>query len=384
MGAGWAMVPLGEVMRPALDPHKVDVSRSYPNLGIYGFGRGVFTKPPIEGTNTSASTLYRVRAGQFIYSRLFAFEGAYSIVPSECDGCFVSNEFPTFDCDQRRLDAAFLSWLFKRPTLWRAIAERSTGMGDRRQRIHPEQVLAEEVPLPPLDEQRRIVARIDALAAKIAEARGLREEATVQLQATLPQHLAVVFESDAPRARLGDGAVCEIVCGQHLAPEEQAEAGVPYITGPADFTELVAAPSRFALSPRACSLGGDVLLTVKGAGVGKANLAPTMRTAIGRQLFALRPQPYRLETLYLWYVVQHSLRHFRDAITATTVPGIGREDVECLEIPLPSVSEQRRIVAELDALQAKVDAVKRLHADTAAELNALLPAILDRAFKGEL
>ena len=47
-------------------------------------------------------------------------------------------------------------------------------------------------------------------------------------------------------------------------------------------------------------------------------------------------------------------------------------------------SEQRQIVAELDALQAEVDALKRLQAETTAELDALLPAILDRAFKGEL
>jgi len=54
------------------------------------------------------------------------------------------------------------------------------------------------------------------------------------------------------------------------------------------------------------------------------------------------------------------------------------------KIPLPPVAEQRRIVAELDALQAEVDALKRLQAGTAAELDALLPALLDRAFKGEL
>jgi hypothetical protein len=48
------------------------------------------------------------------------------------------------------------------------------------------------------------------------------------------------------------------------------------------------------------------------------------------------------------------------------------------------VPEQRRVVAELDALQAEVDALKRLQSETAAELDALLPAVLDRAFKGEL
>ena len=43
-----------------------------------------------------------------------------------------------------------------------------------------------------------------------------------------------------------------------------------------------------------------------------------------------------------------------------------------------------RIVADLDALQAEVDALKRLQAETAAELAALLPGILDKAFKGKL
>ncbi len=50
----------------------------------------------------------------------------------------------------------------------------------------------------------------------------------------------------------------------------------------------------------------------------------------------------------------------------------------------PPLPEQRRIVAYLDVLQAKVDALRRLQADTGAELDALLPAVLDKAFKGEL
>ena len=54
------------------------------------------------------------------------------------------------------------------------------------------------------------------------------------------------------------------------------------------------------------------------------------------------------------------------------------------KVLVPPIAEQRRIVAELDALQTEVDALKRLQAETATELDALLPAILDRAFKGEL
>jgi type I restriction enzyme S subunit len=56
-------------------------------------------------------------------------------------------------------------------------------------------------------------------------------------------------------------------------------------------------------------------------------------------------------------------------------------------IPFPSglgLAKERSVVERLDALQAKVDELKRLQAETQAELDALMPSILDRAFKGEL
>lgn len=58
-----------------------------------------------------------------------------------------------------------------------------------------------------------------------------------------------------------------------------------------------------------------------------------------------------------------------------------------LSIPFPSslsIAEQRRIVSELDAFESQVDALRRLQSETAAELDTLLPSILDKAFKGEL
>ena len=49
-----------------------------------------------------------------------------------------------------------------------------------------------------------------------------------------------------------------------------------------------------------------------------------------------------------------------------------------------SLDEQRRIVAYLDGLQAKINALRELQLQTQEELDALLPSVLDRAFKGEL
>lgn len=94
-------VALGDVMALDLDPYRVEAGKTYPNIGIYSFGRGTFGKSAIDAAETSASTLYRVRAGQIIYSRLFAFEGAYASVPTEHEGAFVSNEFPLSQSIQR-------------------------------------------------------------------------------------------------------------------------------------------------------------------------------------------------------------------------------------------------------------------------------------------
>jgi type I restriction enzyme S subunit len=58
--------------------------------------------------------------------------------------------------------------------------------------------------------------------------------------------------------------------------------------------------------------------------------------------------------------------------------------LKALPLALPGLAEQRRILAELDRVRAKLDGVKALQADTEVEIDALLPAVLDRAFKGEL
>ena len=53
-------------------------------------------------------------------------------------------------------------------------------------------------------------------------------------------------------------------------------------------------------------------------------------------------------------------------------------------MPCPPTEIQKCIVSELDALQTKLDSVKALQSEAATELDAMLPAILDKAFKGDL
>ena len=64
--------------------------------------------------------------------------------------------------------------------------------------------------------------------------------------------------------------------------------------------------------------------------------------------------------------------------------GVNGSNVRSLEIVVPPLGEQRRIVAEVEALEIQVNQLRRLQSITAAAVDALLPAVLDRAFRGEL
>jgi len=189
---GWVRRKLGECMQLSEEPVKVAVSESYPNLGIYSFGRGLFAKAPITGFETSASRLFRVKTNQFIYSRLFAFEGAYGVVGEEFDGCFVSNEYPTFDCRPDVMRPEFLAAYFRTPTVWRAVATGSKGLGDRRQRVHPEQVLNHELWVPPLAYQDTLAK----MSRQRVSSRRPADECSVAMNAVLPAVLDKAFRGE--------------------------------------------------------------------------------------------------------------------------------------------------------------------------------------------
>ena len=98
--------------------------------------------------------------------------------------------------------------------------------------------------------------------------------------------------------------------------------------------------------------------------------------------------PAKAYTPFVWHWMQTTI--VRDYIkrsskgTSPTMKKISQGIVANTPFPASiSVPEQRRIVEELDALQSTIDAVKKLQDSTAAELTALMPAILDRVFPSQ-
>lgn len=170
----WQRSRIGQIATLARHPVSVRADADYPNLGILNRARGVFAKPPMRGSETKYSTLYLVRSGQLIYSKLFGWEGSLGIVPEWADGRFVSSEFPTYDVRTDVVDLDYFGQVLRGRGLSEQLAAATSGMGQRRQRVQIDQFEALEVPLPDLPTQRRIgadllrLAEVERLAARRA------------------------------------------------------------------------------------------------------------------------------------------------------------------------------------------------------------------------
>ncbi|MFZ4398124.1 MAG: hypothetical protein ACOYOU_21125, partial [Kiritimatiellia bacterium] len=87
-----------------LDKVPVDSSQTYPMVGVYSFGRGLFHREPVEGGQTSYKVFYRLKAEHVVMSQLFGWEGAVALSSEDFAGHYVSPQFPTFSCDFSKLD----------------------------------------------------------------------------------------------------------------------------------------------------------------------------------------------------------------------------------------------------------------------------------------
>jgi type I restriction enzyme S subunit len=108
-------------------------------------------------------------------SQLFGWEGALALSNDEFAGKYVSTQFPTFLVDNENIDRRFLGWWMRQVSVWDELKGKAKGMGDRRRTLNPDALLTCSIELPPLIEQRRIVAKIESLAARIDAARQLRQ-----------------------------------------------------------------------------------------------------------------------------------------------------------------------------------------------------------------
>ncbi len=316
-------------------------------------------------------------------------------IPEEIPKVYFAAELMVLRADKNLLDGRWL-------TFWLQSEEGYKQIQAHVKEKHLVKTRAKEIslPLPPLDEQRRVVARIEELMARVREAKRLRRQAKEDAERLMQAALAEVFPRPGAEPPTGWrwvrlGEVFDLQQGVSMSPKRRRGSNPqPFLRtrnilwgsvdiaslDQMDFTEDEI--ERFRLQP------GD-LLVCEGGDVGRTAIweaqVPVM--LYQNHIHRLRRKDADVEPRFFMYwmrVAYQVFRAYQGTESRTAIPNLSGRRLRDFIAPLPPLDEQRRIVAHLEAVQEKIKALKEAQATTDAKLQRLEQAILDKAFRGEL
>ncbi len=382
----WERVALGQILTQVADEVSVQDATPYKQVTVRMHNKGLILRQRVDGREIKTKRQFGVRAGQFVFSRIDARNGAMGLVPPELDGAIVSNDFPVFTIDSDQVAPDLFRYYVSTAPFLDACLAQSKGTSNRR-RLKEQDFLEIGMPLPPLDEQQRIVARIDPLAARIAEARELQARAAEEAEAYMPALVTKLLDSlskTTETAELLD--LCEFHGGTQPAKSEfryePADGYVRFLQirdySSDDFRTYIPVSRKNRLARP-----GDILLGRYGASLGK--ILRGKEGAYNVAMCKVTPKVSEIDIDFLatslaYGPLQTRLRENRRSAQV----GFNKEDLRGVRCPVPPSHEQRRVVSLVNSAQRCIDALRELQGQTQAELDALLPSILDKAFRGEL
>ncbi|MBN2224063.1 MAG: N-6 DNA methylase [Deltaproteobacteria bacterium] len=187
--------PLGELLRQVKREEILKPDMEYAVLAMSWYAKGMYVKHRKLGREIKAIRLYRIEPGDFVYNRLFAWKGSFAEAGEEQAGCYVSNEFPTFQIVDSRVRAGYLWAYFSQPALWDHIEGLGTGTtSTSRLRLKEARFLSLAVPIAPEDIQNDLIKLLRDSLELEREIKKLAETQGQFLPAVLERSLPLEFD----------------------------------------------------------------------------------------------------------------------------------------------------------------------------------------------
>ena len=346
------------------------------------WGKGLTLRGEVPGAAIAAPRQFCAKAGQFLISRIDARHGAFGIVPAELDGALVSNDFPCFDIDASTVLPHYFEWYSRTPQfvdLCRRASEGSTN----RVRMKEEKFLKMTVPLPSLEEQRRIVQRLDTVAALVAERRRAIEAAERDTQALLLKAFQRAIDG-APLRPMSEVAPLVRRPVEIDLDGTYPELGVrSFGRGTFHKPDLIGAELSWQ-KPFLVQEGDLVFSNIKAWEGAFAVAGPDDHGRVGSHRYLTCVPVDGLATAeFIWFYLQT-----QEGISKvqTASPGsadrnrtLGQSALEAITVPTPPIERQHWF----NSIQTKAREARAIRASTAQDVEALIPAMLDEIFNGK-
>jgi len=251
------------------------------------------------------------------------------------------------------------------------------------------------IPIPPLEEQKRIVKILDE---KFAQLESLKANAQTNLQNAkdlFQSQLTKAFSNTTwEKKRLGD--ICsKIVDGTHNSPPNTKEGDYQYITAKniklsgIDLSDITYVTKEIheSIYSRCNPEKGDVLLIKDGATTGIAVVNELdYQFSMLSSVALLKFDRNILDSYCLAYLLNsdETYKRFRAKMEGAAITRLTLVKIKDFEIPLPPLPEQKRIVKELNTLSEKVRQLQEIYTKQIANCDELKQSLLQKAFEGEL
>ncbi len=372
-------VAIGTILTKSDDWIAPRPNETYKQITARLWGKGLTLRGEVLGSQIAAARQIRAKAGQFLLSRIDARHGAFGIIPPELDGALVSNDFPCFEIDQTKILPEFLQW-YSRSEAFVDLCRRSSEGSTNRVRLKEDVFLNLALDLPPLEEQQRIAGRLDRAAELIAR----RSEAIAAAEAEMKQLLAKAFArciDGAPRRPMSE------VAPLHRRPVE--------IDPSQQYPELGARSFGRGIFHKPTLNGTDLtwqsLFRVEAGDLVFSNIkawegafavaSPEDHGRFGSHRYlTCVPDARIMSSHFLWYYLQSA-----DGIEQVQAasPGsadrnrtLGQARLAKIMVPTPPLETQHWF----ETLQAKARRVQQLRTASAADIDTLMPSLLDEVF----
>lgn len=381
MSEVWPSVPLGDVIRHRKEFIEIENEQTYKRCRVQLHAKGIVLRDAVKGSEIKTKKQQVVKADEFLVAEIDAKVGGFGIVPADLEEAIVSSHYFLYQINEALIDRRFFGYYIHTHTFRDQVGARgSTNYAA----IRPHHVLEYTTPLPPLSEQRRIVGRLERLASKIEEARGLRDEIKQDTQRTIFSAHAEISEGAEykPMAEVAPLVRRKVdVVPEGRYPELGVRSfGKGAFVKPALSGDEVGNKKLYRIEE------GDLIFQIVFAWEGAVAVAePEDAGRVGSHRFlTCVPKEGVATSNYLRYYFLSS--EGLEKLGKASPGGAGRNRTLAMkalaeiEVPTPPIKQQQRF----DSICKNFESVKRYQKDARAELDALLPSVLDKAFRGGL
>ena len=241
--------------------------------------------------------------------------------------------------------------------------------------VYAKDIAAIEITVPPLEEQKRIVALLDDTATHITQLTTCYEQAWTHVNNLFTSTLRNAMESnpDWPMKTLGE--VCEVARGTSITRKQTKEGSIPVVAGGIDVAYFHSVHNRPA---------GTITISSSGANAGFVNrwdvpiFASDCSTVVAKEGGLVIGE-------YAFRFLQFKQGFINDELRrGAAQPHVYAKDIAAIEITVPPLEEQKRIVARLDQVRAKASEMVAAYDDKLQAMKDFRQSILEAAFSGEL